>query len=192
MSLQKTETRSNRRRTDEARADHDLKVMIRDSKSRPSKAGLVRVHSSTKDSVSENSYQARVFPDVQDSSCITCHESEKRSVGVKGRKALKKVPTTPVASTRTEFDIVTSKKEDIGVLQKPGAARRRPTSPAVDGPGSPQSSGKGKVYIKSEQSMHVLYMPVLLCTLLLLLEKVEHRSLALKLAVHCGWEEQGS
>lgn len=144
MSLQKTETRSSQRRTDKARADHELKVMIRDSKSRPSKAGFVRIHSSTEDGVSENSFQARVFPDVQVSSCITCHESEELSVGVRGHKALKNVPTTLVGTTRTEFDIVTPEEEDIEVLLEPGAVR--PTSPAADGPGSLQSNGKGKVF----------------------------------------------
>lgn len=144
VSLQKTETRSSQRRIDEARADHELKAMILDSKSRPSRDGLVQVHSSTEDGVSENFYQARVFPEVQVSSCITCHESEELSVGVRGCKALNKVPTMPVGSTRIEFDIVTPEKEDTGVLLEPGVVR--PTSPAADGPGSPQSSGKGKVF----------------------------------------------
>lgn len=142
VSFQKTETRSSQRRTDKARAGNELKVTIRDSKSRPSKAGFVRIHSSTEDGVSENSHQARVFPEVQVSSCITCHESEELSVDVRGRKALKNVPTTPVGTTRTEFDIVTP-EEDIEVLLEPGEVGS--TSPTVDGPGSPQSNRKGKV-----------------------------------------------
>lgn len=150
VSLQLIETRSSQRRTDKARADHDLKVMILDLKGRPSKARLIGVHSSIKDGVQEHSNQMQhVLPEVQDDTCITCHdrvtESGKSSVGVRGRKALKKVPTTPVSPTWTEFDIVTPKKEDIGGLQTAGAARHRPTSPVVDGAGSLHSSEKGKV-----------------------------------------------
>lgn len=141
VSLQLIETRSSQRRTDKARADHELKVMILDLKGRPSKARLVGVHSSMKDGVPENSNQMQhVLPEVQEDTRITCHdrvtESGKSSVG------LKKVPTTPVSSTWTEFDIVTP-KEDKGGLQTAGAARRRPTSPVVDGPGSLHSGEKG-------------------------------------------------
>lgn len=56
-----------------------------------------------------------------------------------------KVHTTPVCSTRTEFDIVTPKKEDVGVLQDAGAAGCGSMGPAVVVPGSPHNSQKGKL-----------------------------------------------
>ncbi|XP_044057768.1 Fanconi anemia group J protein isoform X2 [Siniperca chuatsi] len=144
VSPQQIEIRSSQRRTDQARADQELKVMILALKSRPSRARPVRVYSSKNSRVQ-----------VQDDSWITCQQTErilkpsvndrvtesgKPSVGMREHKALKKVPVTPVSSTRTEFDIVTPKQEDIRGLQEAGAAGCRATSPAVDGPGSQHCS----------------------------------------------------
>ena len=138
VSLQQIVTRSSQRRT-----DSDLKVM----KSRPSRARPVRVQ--------EN--QAHVLLEVQDDSWITCQQTElllkpsvnvsesgRSSVGVSEHKAHKTVPTTPGISTRTEFDIVTPKQEDIMALQEAGAAGCGPNNPASDGPGSQHTKPKGK------------------------------------------------
>lgn len=147
MSLQQIVTRSSQRRTDSG-----LKVMIQGLKSRPSRTRPVRVQ--------EN--QGHVLLEVQDDSWITCQqtqvllkpsvnvtESRKSSVGLREHKALKKVPTTPGSSTRTEFDIVTPKHEDLMGLREAGAAGCSPTSSASDGPGSQHTKPKGKcIYIE--------------------------------------------
>ncbi len=153
VSPQQIETRSNQR-SEKAKADHELKVMIPGLKSRPSGARPVRVYGSRKDKVQENSYQAHLLPEVQDDSWVPCQQTEqilkpsvndrvtdsgKTSVGMKGHKALKKVATTPISSTRTEFDIVTPKQEDIGGLQEAGL------TPPVDGPECQHTSPKGKL-----------------------------------------------
>ncbi|XP_037631188.1 Fanconi anemia group J protein isoform X2 [Sebastes umbrosus] len=144
VSLQQIKTRSSQRQTDKGH-DHELKVtMMVGLKSRPSRARPVRVNCSKKDVVQENAHQAHFWPEVQDDGGITCQssvndrvtESGKPSVVVRKHKALKIVPTTPGSSTRTEFDIVTPKQEDIGGLQEAGAARCSPTSPEVDGSGN--------------------------------------------------------
>ncbi|XP_056296575.1 Fanconi anemia group J protein isoform X3 [Pseudoliparis swirei] len=119
VSLQQVETRSSRRRTDEARPDHELKGTKVALNSRP--ARLVRGSSSK----IENVYSA---PRVT--------ESGRSPVEVRGHKALKTVPATPGSSTRTEIDDVFTKQDDIGEVHEAGAARHSPTRPAVDGPGS--------------------------------------------------------
>lgn len=160
VSLQQIETNS-QRKTDKARVDHELKVMILDLESRPPRSRPVTVCSSKKDRDQENSYEIHLLPEVQADSSIICQqqteqtwkpsvndrmtESRKPSVGVRKHKALEKGHTTPASSTRTEFDIVTPKNEDLGGLEDAGAAGGRLTSPAVDGPGSPHSGQKGKV-----------------------------------------------
>ncbi|XP_070762033.1 Fanconi anemia group J protein [Enoplosus armatus] len=128
---QQIETRNSQRRTDEARADHEV---IPGLKSRQS-----RVYSSKND---EYSCQVHLLPEVQEDSWITCQQTEqilKLCVGdrvTESRKSLevlRKVPTT-LSSTGTEFDIVATNQENMGGLQEAGAA--------VDGPGSQHSSGK--------------------------------------------------
>ena len=79
----------------------------------------VRVHSSKRDRVQEEAHHAHFWPEVQEDGGITCKqsvvtESGKPSVGVREHKDLKIVPTSPGRSTKTEFDIVTPKQEDIG------------------------------------------------------------------------------
>lgn len=152
VCLQQTETRSSQR-IDKARADHESKV-----KRRPPRTSSTSVSSSKKDRVQEN-YQQHLLPVVQEDSWITCKQTEqilnpsvndtvtesgKSSMDVRERRA-PKVHTTPVCSTRTEYDIVTPKKEDVGVLQDAGAARCGSMAPAVVGPRSPHSSQKGKL-----------------------------------------------
>lgn len=159
VSPQQIETRSSQR-TNTAKADHKLKVMILGLKSRPSRARSVRVYGSKKNRVQENFYQAHLLPKFEDHSGVPCQQtgkilkpsvndrvtdSGKSSVGMKEHKAFKKVATIPVSLTRTEFDIVTPKQEDTGGLQEAGAAGCKPTSSAVDGPGSQHTSQKGKL-----------------------------------------------
>ncbi|XP_030257122.1 Fanconi anemia group J protein isoform X7 [Sparus aurata] len=149
VCLQQTETRSSQR-IDKARADHESKV-----KRRPPRTSSTSVSSSKKDRVQEN-YQQHLLPVVQEDSWITCKQTEqilnpsvndtvtesgKSSMDVRERRA-PKVHITPVCSTRTEYDIVTPKKEDVGVLQDAGAARCGSMGPAVVGPRSPHSSQK--------------------------------------------------
>lgn len=145
VSDEQIETRSCQRRTYEARADCESRPMTLNLKSRLSRVRLVRAHISAKDRVQENSNQVKhVLSEVQETSCVSSQdrvaESENSSVGVRGRRALKKVPTAPVSSTSTEFDIATPTKED-----KRGSAHRSPR-PSVSGPAAPQISDKGKVY----------------------------------------------
>lgn len=174
VSLQQIETRRSQRRTDKARANHELKVLTVDLKSRPSRARTVRVNSSRTDRT-----QAHDLPEVQEDGWITHQhtsinlsvtESDKSFVGVKEHMALKKIPTTPVTSKRVEFDIVTPKQEDIESLQEAGAAGG-PSSPLVDAPGSQHNKSKGKLnnpYMYS--TVHASIQ------ILLVLEKVEHCS----------------
>ncbi|XP_042270894.1 Fanconi anemia group J protein isoform X2 [Thunnus maccoyii] len=138
VSLQQIETRGSRRRTDKSRADPELKVLTNDLKSRLSRARTVRVHNPRTDRAQ------------QTDSWITCRpisvnlgetESGKSFVGVREHKALKKLPTTPVSSTKAEFDIVTPKQEDIRGLQDAGAACS-PSSLPVDAPGSQPNKSK--------------------------------------------------
>lgn len=145
VSDEQIETRSSQRRTYEARTDCESRPMTSNLKSQLSRVRLVRAHISIKDRVQENSNQVKnVLPEVQETSCISSQdivaESEKSSVGVRGHRALKKVPTTPVSSTSAEFDVVTPTKEDIR-----GSAHRSPR-PSVSGPAALQISDKGKVY----------------------------------------------
>lgn len=145
VSDEQIETRSSQRRTYEARADCESRPMALNLKSQLSRVRLVRAHISVKDRVQENSNQVKhVLPEVQETSCISSQDrvaqSEKSSVGVRGHRVLKKVPTTPVSSTSTEFDIVTPTKEG-----KRGSAHRSPR-PSVSGSAAPQISDKGKVY----------------------------------------------
>ncbi|KAM7413743.1 hypothetical protein PAMA_020899 [Pampus argenteus] len=134
VSLQQIETRGSQRRTDEARADLELKVLTVGLKNRPSRARTV-IHNSNTDTGQQISRQ-------HTSVNLRVSESDKSSVGVRQHRALRKLPTTPVSSTRAEFDIVTPKQEDIGVLQEAGAARG-PSSPPMDAPGSQHNKSKG-------------------------------------------------
>ncbi|XP_027136219.1 Fanconi anemia group J protein isoform X3 [Larimichthys crocea] len=142
VSVQKIETRSSHRRTDKARADHELKVMNLDLKSRPSRSRPVRVNSSKKDRVQENSYQVHLLPDHQDNIRITYQQTEQvLKLSVKNRLTESEKSSVGVRE-HIEFDVVTPQKEDIRSLQEADAAECRPTSPAVDCPGSLHSSQK--------------------------------------------------
>lgn len=145
VSDEQIETRSSRRRTYEARADCESRPMTSNLKSQPSRVRLVTAHISIKDRAQENSNQVKhVLPEVQETSCISSQdivaESEKSSVGVRGHRAPKKVPTTPVRSTSADFDLVTPTKEYIR-----GSELRSPR-PSVSGPAALQIGDKGKVY----------------------------------------------
>ena len=152
VCLQQIETQSSQR-TDKARADHESKV-----NRRPPRTSSTRVYSSKKDRVQEN-YQPHLLPAIQEDSWLTCQQTEQisnpsvnsavmesgmSSMDVREHRA-PKVHTTTVCSTRTEFDIVTPKKEDVDVLQDAEAAGCGSMGPAVVGPGSPHSSQKGKL-----------------------------------------------
>ncbi|XP_036930136.1 Fanconi anemia group J protein isoform X4 [Acanthopagrus latus] len=149
VCLQQIETQSSQR-TDKARADHESKV-----NRRPPRTSSTRVYSSKKDRVQEN-YQPHLLPAIQEDSWLTCQQTEQisnpsvnsavmesgmSSMDVREHRA-PKVHTTTVCSTRTEFDIVTPKKEDVDVLQDAEAAGCGSMGPAVVGPGSPHSSQK--------------------------------------------------
>ncbi|XP_036930159.1 Fanconi anemia group J protein isoform X7 [Acanthopagrus latus] len=151
VCLQQIETQSSQR-TDKARADHESKV-----NRRPPRTSSTRVYSSKKDRVQEN-YQPHLLPAIQEDSWLTCQQTEQisnpsvnsavmesgmSSMDVREHRA-PKVHTTTVCSTRTEFDIVTPKKEDVDVLQDAEAAGCGSMGPAVVGPGSPHSSQKDR------------------------------------------------
>ncbi|KAM7399849.1 hypothetical protein PAMP_019090 [Pampus punctatissimus] len=131
VSLQQIETRGSQRRTDEARADLELKVLTVGLKSRPSRARTV-IHSSNTDRGQQISCQ-------HTSVNLRVSESVKSSVAVREHRALKKLPTTPVSSTRAEFDIGTPKQEDMEGLHQAGAAC---SSPSMDALGSQHSKSK--------------------------------------------------
>lgn len=182
VSDEQIETRSSQRRTYEARADCESRPMTSNLKSQLSRVRLVRAHISIKDRVQENSNQVKnVLPEVQETGCISSQdivaESEKSSVGVRGHRALKKVPTTPVSSTSAEFDVVTPTKEDIR-----GSAHGSPR-PSVSGPAALQISDKGKVCCVELNLKHCSlnncwrHITKVMCMLLLLpREKFEYSS----------------
>ncbi|XP_018556622.1 Fanconi anemia group J protein [Lates calcarifer] len=151
VSLQQTETRSSQRRTDTARADHELKVLTQGLRSRPSRIRDRGAYSSRKNKDQQNAYQAHHLPEGQYDSWISCRQTEhilkqrvnpkvtdlgKSSVGRKEHKALKEVSTTPVIPTTAEFDIVTPRQEELENLQRVVAAECSHTGLAERGPGS--------------------------------------------------------
>ncbi|XP_034556652.1 Fanconi anemia group J protein isoform X2 [Notolabrus celidotus] len=129
VSLSQIETRSSQRRKDQARTDHQRKVVPSGLRCRPSRDRPVRL----------DTYR----PEDQGDSWMTCRqtgqilkpasESGKTCVDVRDRKAPKKLLATPVCSARIEYDIVTPKQEVKGGLQEAGGAGCGPTSPAVEG-----------------------------------------------------------
>lgn len=157
-SLQLTEMRDSQEMTGR------MKVTTMDWKSRPSRVRPIRTNTS-KTEVQQYSCH---YPEVQRDSWITRQDTrqvfksnvDRREtvksvnlcVGVREQTHRSKVPTTPVISTRAEFDIVTPKQEDLGGLQ--GTACGSP----VDAPASQHKKPKGtflRIYTYS-----ILYMAV--------------------------------